>query len=89
MGLVLGVTRQSFRYRLLNLLAAVSDLQACVFRQQNRRPDNYGYWAVLLEGSFLKLGRAVLLVYDIPPSAVRKVDSNVSRDARDWSGLIR
>jgi hypothetical protein len=83
-GLVLGAARHWFEYKLPKHLSAASELQAYVFRKRNLTPGNYGYLAALLENSFFKPSVSVLLDYDVPPSALRKLEGLFRADD-DWS----
>jgi hypothetical protein len=78
--LVLNTTRQWFEYRLPKLMGAVSSLQALAFARGGLKPGNYTYLAALLEHSFLRSNLAVLLDYDVPMSAVRKIEKFFAAD---------
>jgi hypothetical protein len=71
--LALGVLRQWFDFKLPKLLVGISELQAYVFRQHQLEPGNYSYFSVLLENEFLSGSLSVLMDYDVPASAVRKL----------------
>jgi late competence protein required for DNA uptake (superfamily II DNA/RNA helicase) len=87
-GLVLGASRQWFDYKLPKLLSAATELQAYVFRKSGLRPGNYYYLSTLLENSFFKGVLSVLLDYDVPASAVRKLESQF-RPEDDWATVRR
>lgn len=82
-GLVLGAARQWFDFKLPKLLAAASELQVYVFDRHNLKPGNYSYLSALLENSFFKGVLSVLLDYDVPSSAIRKLEAVFSGDD-DW-----
>jgi hypothetical protein len=79
-GLVLGAARHWFEYKLPKHLVAASELQAYVCRENGLASGNYSYLAALLENSFFKASVAVLLDYDVPPSAVRKLEQFFRQD---------
>jgi len=85
-SLVLGVARQWFDYKLPKLLTAVSDLQSFVFGRVNLKPGNYSYLAASLENSFFKGVLSVLLDYDVPASAVRKMERLFSGQ-EEWAAV--
>jgi hypothetical protein len=72
--LVLNTTRQWFEYRLPKLLGAVSSIQSLAFSRNGLKPGNYSYLAAQLEHSFARSNLAVLLDYDVPMSAIRKIE---------------
>lgn len=85
-SLVLGVARQWFDYKLPKLLTAASELQAFVFKNSNLKPGNYGYLSASLENSFFKGSLSVLLDYDVPASAVRKLERLFSGQ-EEWPAI--
>jgi hypothetical protein len=87
-SLVLGVARQWFDYKLPKLLAAASELQAYVFGRLELKSGNYAYLSALLENSFFKGALSVLLDYDVPASAVRKMEP-LFAESDDWSTVER
>ncbi len=72
--LVLGVFRQWFEFKLPKLLVGLSEIQAYVFAKHNMDAGNYSYFCALLENSFFKGALSVLMDYDVPASAIRKVE---------------
>lgn len=85
-GLVLGVSRNWFEYKLPKWLAGISELQAYVYRRQERLPGNYAYFSALLENSFFKGALSVLMDYDVPASAIRKLEAAIGTED-DWGRL--
>jgi late competence protein required for DNA uptake (superfamily II DNA/RNA helicase) len=72
---ILNVTRHWFDYKLPKWIAVISELQHYVFTKNNRPPGNYSFYAGLLENGFLPKGFAALMEYDIPFSAIKKIQS--------------
>lgn len=72
--LVLGVFRQWFEFKLPKLLAGLSELQSYVFTKHQMDVGNYSYFCALLENSFFKGALSVLMDYDVPSSAIRKIE---------------
>lgn len=87
-NLVLGVARQWFDFKLPKLLSAASELQAYVFNRHDLKPGNYSYLSALLENSFFKGALSVLLDYDVPSSAIRKLEAVFTGDD-DWPAVER
>ena len=71
---VLSANRNWFEFKLPKWLNAFSELQAYVFRRRDLLPGNYTYFSMQLDNSFLKSGLSVLMDYDIPASAIRKLE---------------
>jgi hypothetical protein len=84
--LVLGVLRQWFDFKLPKLLVAISELQAYVFRKHLLEPGNYSYYSSSLENEFLSGSLSVLMDYDVPVSAVRKLERYFSRE-ESWTDV--
>lgn len=85
-SLVLSVARNWFEYKLPKWLAGISELQAYVYRKQGRLAGNYSYFSALLENSFFKGALSVLMDYDVPPSALRKLEQIIG-EVDDWTKL--
>lgn len=81
--IVLGTNRQWFEYKLPKLLVGISELQSYVFRKLKKQPGNYNYFAASLENSFFKGNLSVLMDYDVPPSAIRKLE-HLFTGTEDW-----
>jgi hypothetical protein len=65
-------------------MGAVSSLQTLAFSRNGQKPGNYSYLAAQLENSFLRSNLAVLLDYDVPMSAIRKIEGYFTVD-EPWS----
>lgn len=83
---VLNVIRHWFDYRLPKLIRAISALQEYVFKMHGMTPGNYLYLAGILENSLFKGALSIFLDYDVPASAIRKIDRIVS-DKDDWEAI--
>ena len=84
--LVLNTSRQWFDYRLPKVLNALSGIQAYVFERGRLRAGNYCYLAAQLENSFLQGTLSTLLDYDVPMSAIRKIEGLFKGD-ESWPEL--
>jgi hypothetical protein len=84
--LVLGVSRNWFDYKLPKWLAAISELQAYVYTKHERLPGNFSYFSALMENSFFKGALSVLMDYDVPASAIRKLEAAIGTED-DWGRL--
>lgn len=61
-------------------MGSVSALQALAFARGGIKAGNYSYLAAQLENSFLRGNLAVLLDYDVPMSAVRRIEGYFQTD---------
>jgi len=84
--LVLGVFRQWFDFKLPKLLAGLSELQSYVFAKHQMDAGNYSYFCALLENSFFKGALSVLMDYDVPASAIRKIEK-LFTGQEEWSDI--
>ena len=62
----------------------MSDLQGYVYSMQDKQPGNYSYFQALKERSFIKGPFSVLMDYDVPVSATRKLEEMFG-DQTDWT----
>ena len=84
--LVLGVFRQWFDYKLPKVLMGLSELQDYVFKRHALEPGNYSYFSALIENDFLDGGMSVLMDYDVPVSAIRKLRAVLAGD-NNWQQI--
>ena len=77
---VLGAMRHWFDYKLPKLLTTVSKLQEYVFKKHNMRTGEYTAFATALENAFIFSAITTLLEYDIPMSAINKLQSAFKKD---------
>jgi hypothetical protein len=77
---VLNITRHWFDYKLPRLITAISSLQQYVLENNNRRYGDYSLIAQQLENGFIHSVLAILLEYDIPQSAIKKLMPYVPND---------
>lgn len=73
----LNVTRHWFDYKLPKWLSVISDIQTYVYSKLNMKPGNYSFYASQLENGFLKSNLAALIEYDIPHSAIVKIEKGL------------
>lgn len=85
--LVLNTSRQWFEYRLPKVLTALSNIQQYVFSREGIKPGNYAYLASQIENSLLKGSLSVLLDYDVPFSAIRKIEGAFRGD-ESWPDIV-
>ena len=78
---ILNMTRHWFDYKLPKLLGAVSNLQKYVLTKHGHPSGDYTFLASTLENGFISKNLATLLEFDIPLSAVRKLQSILPGDA--------
>ncbi|PKA16146.1 DEAD/DEAH box helicase [Leptospira haakeii] len=79
---VLNYSRTWFDFKLPKYLMVIDKLQRYVFPQYDLEPGDYGFFASELESSFLPKYLSMLLDYDVPSSAVRKLVKYIKeRDA--------
>jgi hypothetical protein len=84
--LVLGVFRQWFDYKLPKVLMGLSELQDYVFKRHGMESGNYSYFSALIENDFLDDGMSVLMDYDVPASAIRKLSAALPGE-NDWAQI--
>ncbi len=77
---VLNMTRHWFDYKLPKLLGAVSNLQKYVLIKHGYPAGDYTFLASILENGFISKDLATLLEFDIPLSAVRKLQAILPKD---------
>jgi hypothetical protein len=72
---ILNVNRHWFDYKLPKWISVVYEIQNYVFTEAGRQPGNYSFFATNLENGFLPKNMASLMEYDIPFSAVQKLQN--------------
>ena len=72
-SLALSILRNWFDYTLPKLIKTVSELQKFVFENKGLKPGNYDHLASLVENNLLPNNLAILLEYDVPPTAIYKL----------------
>lgn len=85
--MVLNTSRQWFEYRLPKVLTALSNIQQYVFSKEGLKAGNYSFLASQLENSLLKGSLSVLLDYDVPLSAIRKIEGAFRGD-ESWPDIV-
>jgi hypothetical protein len=78
---ILNMTRHWFDYKLPKLLGAVSNLQKYVLTKHGQPYGDYTYLASTLENGFVSKNLSTLLEFDIPLSAVKKLEPVLPPDA--------
>jgi late competence protein required for DNA uptake (superfamily II DNA/RNA helicase) len=77
---VLNAMRHWFDYKLPKWLSTVSKLQEYVFKRHNLKFGDYNAFASALENGFIFSTLTTLLEYDIPMSAINKLQRTFRRD---------
>ncbi|WP_111309864.1 DEAD/DEAH box helicase [Confluentibacter sediminis] len=85
---ILHITRHWFDYKLPKWLNVVSNLQEYTFKKHNMTYGNYSFIASSIENGFLHPNIAALNEYDIPHSAIRKLNKYVSKDKTPEMNII-
>lgn len=78
---VLNAMRHWFDYKLPKLLSTVSKLQEYVFKKHKMKFGDYNAFASALENGFIFSSLTTLLEYDIPMSAITKLQRTFPKDA--------
>jgi hypothetical protein len=79
-SLILNAARHWLDYKLPKWLGTISTLQAFVLGKHGRKPGDYTYLAGQIENGFLPASLAILLEYDVPATALRKLRHRVRPD---------
>lgn len=85
---ILHITRHWFDYKLPKWLNVVSNLQEYAFRKNNMSFGNYSFISSSIENGFLHPNIAALNEYDIPLSAVRKLEKYLNKDKTPEMNII-
>jgi hypothetical protein len=79
------VLRHWFEYKVPKWLSVMNSLQEYVCKKKGLLPGNYLYYANLIENDFLPPNLSLLLEYNIPVSAIRKImkflPDNINEDS--------
>ncbi|NVM37445.1 MAG: helicase [Candidatus Lokiarchaeota archaeon] len=70
---VFQIIRHWFDYKLPKLLNVLSEIQRYICEMKNKTPGDYTVLANLVENDFLPKHLSILLEYDVPASAIRKI----------------
>lgn len=73
----LNVTRHWFDYKLPKWITVINDIQKYVFNKNGLKSGNYLFYASQLENGFLPSNLAALLEYDVPHSAIQKIQKRL------------
>lgn len=85
---ILHITRHWFDYKLPKWLNVISNLQEYAFKKNNLSFGNYSFVASSIENGFLHPNIAALNEYDIPLSAIRKLEKYVNKDRTPEMNII-
>lgn len=85
----LNITRHWFDYKLPKWISVVNDIQHYVFSKNGLPFGNYTFYASQLENGFLPKNLAALLEYDIPHSAILKIQKTLKNKDVSTESLIK
>jgi len=85
---MLDISRHWFDFRLPKLLSAISTLQHYVFFKHGYSQGDYSFFANILEYGNFSPNVAMLLDYNVPPSAVVKISRHVDPEASQEDVLV-
>ncbi|MBL7902993.1 MAG: DEAD/DEAH box helicase [Bacteroidia bacterium] len=85
---ILHITRHWFDYKLPKWLNVISNIQEYVFKKHNLSYGNYSFIASSLENGFLHPNIAALNEYDIPHSAIQKLEKYLNKDKTPEMNII-
>ncbi len=74
---VLNVSRHWFDYKLPKWISLINDIQKYAFSKRGLPYGNYTFYASQLENGFLPVNLAALLEYDVPHSAISKIQKTL------------
>jgi len=77
---ILHLKRHWFDYKLPKWLNVISNIQEYVFKKNNLSFGNYSYIASSIENGFIHPNLSALVEYDIPLSAIRKLETLIRND---------
>lgn len=77
---ILHITRHWFDYKLPKWINVISNLQEYVFKKHKMPYGNYSFIASSIENGFLHPNIAALTEYDIPITAIKKLEKFISSD---------
>ncbi len=84
---ILHIKRHWFDYKLPKWLSVVSNIQEYVFKKHNLTYGNYSYIASNIENGFIHPNLSALVEYDIPLSAIRKMEKIIDKDVAPEQNL--
>lgn len=84
----LNITRHWFDYKFPKWISVVNDIQKYAFSKAGLDYGNYTFYASTLENGFLPMNLAPLLEYDIPHSAILKIQKKLKVNDISTESLI-
>jgi late competence protein required for DNA uptake (superfamily II DNA/RNA helicase) len=84
----LNITRHWFDYKLPKWISVINDIQHYVFSKNGLPYGNYTFYASQLENGFLPKNLAALLEYDVPHSAILKIQKTLKNKDISTENLI-
>lgn len=84
----LNITRHWFDYKLPKWISVINDIQQYIFSKNGLPYGNYTFYASQLENGFLPKNLAALLEYDIPHSAILKIQKTLTNKDISTENLI-
>lgn len=77
---ILHIKRHWFDYKLPKWLNVISNIQEYVFKNHHLDYGNYSYIASNIENGFIHPNLSALVEYDIPLSAIRKLEKYIDKE---------
>lgn len=74
------ILRHWFQYKVPKWLSVMNSLQKYVCQQKGIKPGNYLYYAGMIENEFLPKNLVLLSEFNIPTSAIKKMQSRIPDD---------
>jgi len=85
--MILQISRHWFDYKLPKLLSALSNIQTFVCAKKMKKPGDYYFFSALIENNFLPPNLSILLDYDIPASAIVKMQAVFNKNM-SFEGIL-
>ncbi|MBU3178429.1 DEAD/DEAH box helicase [Clostridium estertheticum] len=80
---VFQTLRHWFQYKVPKWLSVINSLQEYVCKEKGLIPGNYLFYASMLENDFLPENLTILSEYNIPTSAIRKIQKKIPGNVRE------
>ena len=86
---ILHIKRHWFDYKLPKWIMVISNIQEYVFKKYGLNYGNYNYIASEIENGFIHPNIAALIEYDIPYSAVKKLEKFIDIEESPENNIIK
>jgi len=78
--MVLQIAKHWFDYKLPKFLSVMSEIQSYICEKKGKKPGDYYYFSNQIEHNFLPADLSVLLEYDVPSSALKKLQPLINKN---------